>query len=357
MTRDLTPTPGSPAALGYRMPAEWEPHAATWLSWPHKEASWPGKLERIPPIWVEMVRALVAGEDVQHPGQRRRRRRRAVRELLAPAGVPLQRVHLHEIADRRRLDARPRADLRHPHAATGDSRWSTGSTTPGAASTRRGISDDRVPRAHRARSRPAGVLARHRARRAARSTSTARHAADDRSLPAQSRTAIRSSSAPTIEQHLCDYLGVRRVLWLGDGIVGDDTDGHVDDLTRFVAPGVVVTVSKTIRATRTTRRCATNYRRLQRCATPTVGALRDRHAADAGADLLRRTAPAGVVRQLLHRQRGGAGADLRQPARRGRAGDVALAVPRPRRWSASTRSIWSGAWALPLRHPAAARGR
>ncbi|MGH7785576.1 MAG: agmatine deiminase family protein, partial [Candidatus Binatia bacterium] len=45
-----------------------------------------------------------------------------------------------------------------------------------------------------------------------------------------------------IEQHLGDYLGVRRVLWLGDGIVGDDTDGHVDDLTRFVAPGVVVTV-------------------------------------------------------------------------------------------------------------------
>ena len=58
----LTPSPGSPAALGYRMPAEWEPHAATWLSWPHKEASWPGKLERIPPIWVEMVRQLVAGE-------------------------------------------------------------------------------------------------------------------------------------------------------------------------------------------------------------------------------------------------------------------------------------------------------
>jgi agmatine deiminase len=45
-----------------------------------------------------------------------------------------------------------------------------------------------------------------------------------------------------IEQYLCDYLGVRRVLWLGDGIVGDDTDGHIDDLTRFVAPGVVVTV-------------------------------------------------------------------------------------------------------------------
>ena len=60
----LTPSAGSPAALGFRMPAEWEPHAATWLSWPHKESSWPGKLERIPPIWVEMVRALAGGEAV-----------------------------------------------------------------------------------------------------------------------------------------------------------------------------------------------------------------------------------------------------------------------------------------------------
>ena len=50
---------------GYRWPAEWEPHAATWLSWPHKEASWPGKFELVPPIFAEMVRALVPGERVE----------------------------------------------------------------------------------------------------------------------------------------------------------------------------------------------------------------------------------------------------------------------------------------------------
>ena len=54
---ERTPTPRD---LGYRWPAEWEPHAATWLSWPHKEASWPGKFEPVPGIFDEMVRALEA---------------------------------------------------------------------------------------------------------------------------------------------------------------------------------------------------------------------------------------------------------------------------------------------------------
>src|SRR5712675_3087956 len=57
-------TMASPAALGYRMPAEWEPHAATWLSWPHKLESWPGKFEPIPPLYARLVRELAAGEPV-----------------------------------------------------------------------------------------------------------------------------------------------------------------------------------------------------------------------------------------------------------------------------------------------------
>src|SRR5262249_20556514 len=96
MHRSLTPTPGSPAALGYRMPAEWEPHAGTWLAWPHKSASWPGKLERIPPIWVEMVRALVPGEAV-HILVGEAAPAETVRALLMGAGVSLDRVQLHDI--------------------------------------------------------------------------------------------------------------------------------------------------------------------------------------------------------------------------------------------------------------------
>ncbi len=60
----LTATAGRPSTLGYRMPAEWEPHAATWLSWPHKLASWPGKFEPIPPLYARLVRILAAVEHV-----------------------------------------------------------------------------------------------------------------------------------------------------------------------------------------------------------------------------------------------------------------------------------------------------
>ncbi len=56
--------PNSPAALGYRMAAEWEPHAATWISWPHKRASWPGKFEPIPPLYARLVRTLAEFEPV-----------------------------------------------------------------------------------------------------------------------------------------------------------------------------------------------------------------------------------------------------------------------------------------------------
>ena len=55
----------TPAALGYRMPAEWEAHSATWLAWPHKEASWPGKLSSVQSVWVEVVQMLSVGETVE----------------------------------------------------------------------------------------------------------------------------------------------------------------------------------------------------------------------------------------------------------------------------------------------------
>src|SRR3990167_1273527 len=57
-------TDQSPAKLGYRMPAEWEPHEGTWLAWPHNMETWPGKMEAIPHVWAEMIKALVPGEKV-----------------------------------------------------------------------------------------------------------------------------------------------------------------------------------------------------------------------------------------------------------------------------------------------------
>jgi agmatine deiminase len=241
MARELTPTPGTPAARGYRMPAEWEPHAATWLSWPHKESSWPGKVERVPPIWVEMVRALVEGEDVNilvneaAPAA-------AVRTLLERGRVPLHRVHLREIAtdDAWIRDHGPtfvtRAAGDRGELAVIDWRYNAwgGKYPPWEL-------DDQVPRAiARLLELPAfspGIVLEGGSidvDGAGTLLTTEACLLNPNRNPELDRAAI--------EQYLCDYLGVRRVLWLGDGIVGDDTDGHIDDLTRFVAPGVVATV-------------------------------------------------------------------------------------------------------------------
>src|SRR4051812_12494154 len=62
--RAMDSTSGTPRALGYRLPAEWEPHAATWLTWPHKEATWPGKFEPIPDVWTALVQTLAEFEPV-----------------------------------------------------------------------------------------------------------------------------------------------------------------------------------------------------------------------------------------------------------------------------------------------------
>lgn len=262
MSNLLTPTPGSPAALGYRMPAEWEPHAATWLSWPHKESSWPGKLARIPPIWAEMVSALVDGEAVNilvndaAPAAQ-------VREQLAAARVPLARVRLHEVPtdDAWMRDHGPTFITRsvgdRSEMALVDWRYNAwgGKYPPWEQ-------DDKVPSAlARLLGLPSfapGIVL------------------EGGSIDVDGRGTVLTTEAcllnpnrnpqlgrGEIEQYLCDYLGVRRILWLGDGIVGDDTDGHIDDLTRFVAPGVVVTVSEDDPADDNYARLRENYRRLQ----------------------------------------------------------------------------------------------
>ena len=116
----IEPRARTPAALGYRMPAEWEPHRATWLAWPHKEDSWPGKLTAVAPIWVEMVRWLVRGEEV-HILVNDAAPAGAVRARLEEGHVPQERVHLHEVPtdDAWLRDSGP-TFLTRPSAAGGD---------------------------------------------------------------------------------------------------------------------------------------------------------------------------------------------------------------------------------------------
>src|SRR5262249_31557677 len=87
----------TPAQLGYRMPAEWEPHAATWIAWPHHRDDWPGKFAPIPWVYTEIVRHLSRVELVQLLVRGRGMRRRAADRLDA-VGVDLQRVRFFEAA-------------------------------------------------------------------------------------------------------------------------------------------------------------------------------------------------------------------------------------------------------------------
>jgi agmatine deiminase len=253
----ITFTPGSPAALGYRMPAEFEPHAATWLSWPHKEASWPGKLERIPPLFVEMVRALVPGEVVNilvnesAPG-------RSVSALLGRSGVPADRVRLHEVTtdDAWIRDSGPTFVTKQSGTAIinwGYNAWG-GKYPPWNH-------DDVIPE------RVAEMLGLP--------LFTPGMILEGGSIDVNGRGTLLTTEScllnenrnpqlgrAEIEQRLRDYLGVRHILWLGDGIAGDDTDGHVDDLSRFVNPTTVVTVLEADPQDANHEALQANYRRL-----------------------------------------------------------------------------------------------
>jgi agmatine deiminase len=244
-TQSKLGTPGAvPRELGYRMPAEWEPHAATWLAWPHKEESWPGNFSPIPAIWVEIVRALEPHERVNilvndtEAG-------RNVRALLQAAGVRTSNVSLFMIPTD---DAWVR-----DHGPTFITRRDGSRTELAAVKWRYNAwggkyppwdLDDEVGQAVAAevggRLFCPGIIL------------------EGGSIDVNGKGALLTTEAcllnpnrnpqltrAQIERHLHDYLGVRHILWLGEGIVGDDTDGHIDDLVRFVDASTVVTVLET----------------------------------------------------------------------------------------------------------------
>ncbi len=104
----------TPKQLGYRLPAEWEAHEATWLSWPHKEASWPGRIENIFPVYAQMVAALAHSEAV-HINVNDETAETNARRHLERAGAQLgpgTKIHFHHFPDERRLVPRSRGD--HP---------------------------------------------------------------------------------------------------------------------------------------------------------------------------------------------------------------------------------------------------
>ncbi len=242
----------TPFALGYRMPAEWEPHAATWLAWPHEPHDWPGKFEAVPWVMAEMARHLQVAERLRIIVRDGRERARAAR-ALADSGVSLRRVDfVLAPTDRswtrdflplgvvRRRPGRPgRRDLAAVKwRFNGWARYRNHAADEAAG--QRVAEHLGVPTW-----RPEAVAGRHRARvvlegGAIDVDGEGTLLATEQCLLTGAQARNRALGRAGTEAVLHDYLGVEKVLWLGGGIAGDDTGGHVDDFARFVAPGRVV---------------------------------------------------------------------------------------------------------------------
>jgi agmatine deiminase len=233
----LTDRP-TPSARGFRMPAEWEPHRGTWLSWPHKEASWPGNFGPIPGIFAQMVGEIARGEEV-HINVAGEAMEQQARFVLDDAHVDTHHIffHHHPTNDAWCRDHGPIFVQRDGGEQLildwGYNAW--GNKYPPFDQ------DDVIP--SRIGSE-LGLPVEHPGMILEGGSIDVNGSGTLLTTEAclLNRNRNPQLSRAEIETRLRAFLGVRKVLWLGDGIAGDDTDGHIDDLTRFVDATTVVTV-------------------------------------------------------------------------------------------------------------------
>ncbi len=233
-----TTTEQTPAAQGFRMPPEWAPHQATWLSWPHNQETWPDELEQVERTMAEVVRLLSTSEAV-YINVNDAAHEQHVRRLLDRAGVNGPVRFFHIPTDDAWIRDHGAIFITHPRqrllAATvwGFNSW--GEKYPpwdrDAQVARRMAAALGVPAFNGGMILEGGAIDTNGA---GTLLTTEQCLLNPNRNPHLSREAI--------EQRLRDFLGIHQVLWLGRGLEGDDTDGHIDDLTRFVAEDVVVTV-------------------------------------------------------------------------------------------------------------------
>ncbi len=241
----------APASLGFRMPAEWEPHEATWLGWPHHPTDWPDKLDTIRWVYCEIVRRIAPGETVRILVDSAGEQRLASR-YLSRAGADAGRVEFISHATNRgwtrdsgpifvaRGEGRKRETaIVHFHfnawAKYGD--WRKDRRVPEMAAGKLG---KRLFEAE-VRGEPfvlegGGIEVNGRG-----TLLTTEECYLDPAVQVRNPGLERGE----FEAALKAYLGVTNVFWLGGGIAGDDTHGHVDDLCRFVNPRTLVLIRET----------------------------------------------------------------------------------------------------------------
>jgi agmatine deiminase len=249
----------TPAELGYHMPAEWRRHTATWLSWPKDPETWPNRVPRVQEVFLEMMAALAPNEIVNLLVDDAETER-AVRRRCSFSGAENVHFHLIPTVDSWIRDYGPNFIVRDEASDklqfvagsnkesneddklkfVGDSLayndWIFNAWGNKYAELKQ---DDAIPALLESflqlpRFNPGIVMEGG----SIEVNGAGCVLTTEQCLLNQNRNPQLSKNE--IEEYLRDYLGVRKILWLGEGIVGDDTDGHIDDIARFIAPNVIV---------------------------------------------------------------------------------------------------------------------
>lgn len=227
-----------PSQLGFRMPAEWEPHIHTYMGWPERESTWPGKLEHIPEVFITIVQALNQFEPVyicanSQQSQQARYRLQKIRATRVQflEDIPTNDVWLRDFGPI------PLTHRRKEEIDIAIVNWnynSLGGKYPPYDL------DDAVPK------KIAQFLGNVRIFEPGIVLEGGSIEVNGRGTLITTESCLLNKNRNPhldkmeIETYLKLYLGVTNILWLGEGIVGDDTDGHIDDLARFINPNTVL---------------------------------------------------------------------------------------------------------------------
>lgn len=225
-------------------PAEWEPHEATWLGWPHHRPDWPGKFEPIPWVYAEIVRVLHAHEPVEILCQTENIREEAIAALRSH-GVRLDRCRLHLVSSDRiwLRDSGPTMVWRDDGSveavcwrfnawAKYENHLADALVAPAIA--RLGA----IPAVEAQRPDGQGRLVLEGGAIDTNGEGVLLTTEECLLSPVQQRNAGLDRDG--YEKAFHQYLGIHTTIWLGEGCVGDDTHGHVDDIARFVDANTVV---------------------------------------------------------------------------------------------------------------------
>ncbi|HKW99905.1 MAG TPA: agmatine deiminase family protein [Bryobacteraceae bacterium] len=231
----------TPRELGFRMPAEWEPHAATWIAWPHNRDDWPGRFAPVPWVYGEIVSKLARVERVRVIVEDRDEEQGA-RRILKKTGTDLDAVEFFAWPTDRvwTRDFGP-IFVRNAQGQVAVTNWRFNGWAKYDNWKRDNAVTAKLARRLRMREWQPGLV-----------LEGGSIDVNGRGLMLTTEECLLSPvqarnpglGRAQIEKALRDYLGVQRVIWLRNGIAGDDTHGHIDDLARFVSRDTVVIVSE-----------------------------------------------------------------------------------------------------------------